>query len=278
MLKVIDVYKTYKKGKQIINALNGLSFEVNENESFAIIGPNGAGKTTTIKIILNLIYPDKGKVIIFDKDALDYNTRKYIGFAPEIPYYPLHMTALELLKIFINIYSISINQSKIEEYFELVKLKEFINVPLNNYSKGMLQRFSILQAIIVEPKLLILDELTSGLDPIGQFEIIEIVKKLKGKTTILFTSHNLSEVEQICDRLVIINKGKALFYGSILELKQKFSFNKYTLKYKMDNQIKEIEVDNLENINIKENEIIELKKKELSMYEIFFELITKDRG
>lgn len=278
MLKVIDVYKTYKKGKQLINALNGLSFEVNENESFAIIGPNGAGKTTTIKIILNLIYPDKGKVLIFDKDVLDYNTRRYIGFAPEIPYYPLHMTALELLKIFINIYNINIQKNKIEEYFELVKLKDFMNVPLSNYSKGMLQRFSILQAIIIEPKLLILDELTSGLDPIGQFEIIEIVKKLKGKTTILFTSHNLSEVEQICDRLVIINKGKAIFYGSILELKQKFSFDKYILKYKVDNQIKEIEVDNLENINIKENEIIELKKKELSMYEIFFELITKDKN
>ncbi|MCX7870896.1 MAG: ABC transporter ATP-binding protein [bacterium] len=278
MLKVIDVYKTYKKGKQVINALNGLSFEVNENESFAIIGPNGAGKTTTIKIILNLIYPDKGKVLIFDKDVLDYNTRRYIGFAPEIPYYPLHMTAFELLKIFINIYNINIQKNKIEEYFELVKLKEFMNVPLSNYSKGMLQRFSILQAIIIEPKLLILDELTSGLDPIGQFEIIEIVKKLKGKTTILFTSHNLSEVEQICDRLVIINKGKAIFYGSILELKQKFSFNKYVLKYKVDNQIKEIEIDNLENLNIKENEIIEIKKKELSMYEIFFELITKDKN
>lgn len=278
MLKVIDVYKTYKKGNQVINALNGLSFEVNENESFAIIGPNGAGKTTTIKIILNLIYPDKGKVLIFDKDVLDYNTRRYIGFAPEIPYYPLHMTAFELLKIFINIYNINIQKNKIEEYFELVKLKEFMNVPLSNYSKGMLQRFSILQAIIIEPKLLILDELTSGLDPIGQFEIIEIVKKLKGKTTILFTSHNLSEVEQICDRLVIINKGKAIFYGSILELKQKFSFNKYVLKYKVDNQIKEIEIDNLENLNIKENEIIEIKKKELSMYEIFFELITKDKN
>lgn len=278
MLQVIDLYKTYKKGKQIINALKGLSFEVNENESFAIIGPNGAGKTTTIKILLNLIYPDKGKVFIFNKDILDYKTRRYIGFAPEIPYYPLHMTALDLLKIFLDIYNIKIDNKKLIDYFQLVKLENFMNTPLSNYSKGMLQRFSILQAIIIEPKLLILDELTSGLDPIGQFEIIEIVKKLKGKTTILFTSHNLSEVEQICDRLIIINKGKAVFYGSILELKQKFSFNKYILKYKIDNQIKEVEIDNLENVNLKEFELIELKRKELSMYEIFFELITKDKN
>jgi ABC-2 type transport system ATP-binding protein len=278
MLKVVDIYKSYKKGKQIINALQGLSFEVNENESFAIIGPNGAGKTTTIKIILSLIYPDKGKVFIFDKDTVDYTTRRYIGFAPEIPYYPLHMAAIELLKIFLNIYNLKLNKEKIEEYFELVKLKDFMNTPLSNYSKGMLQRFSILQAIIIQPKLLILDELTSGLDPIGQFEIIEIVKKLKGKTTILFTSHNLSEVEQICDRLVIINRGRAIFYGRILELKQKFSFDKYILKYKEGNQIKEIELDNLENLNISFNELIELKRKELSMYEIFFELITKDKN
>ncbi|MGC8814697.1 MAG: ABC transporter ATP-binding protein [bacterium] len=278
MLEVRDLYKSYKKGNQVIKALNGLNFEIKENESFAIIGPNGAGKTTTIKIILNLIYPDKGKVFIFNKDVLDYKTRRYIGFAPEIPYYPLHMTALDLLKVFINIYNIKIDNKKIMDYFELVKLQDFMNTSLSNYSKGMLQRFSILQAIIIEPKLLILDELTSGLDPIGQFEIIEIVKKLKGKTTIIFTSHNLSEVEQICDRLIIINKGKAVFYGSIWELKQKFSFNKYILKYKTDNQIKEIELDNLENIDLKEIELIELKRKELSMYEIFFELITKDKN
>ena len=278
MLKVDNIYKTYKKGKQVIKALNGLSFEVFENESFAIIGPNGAGKTTTIKIILNLINPDSGKVFIFDKEVWDYKSRRYIGFAPEIPYYPLHLSAIELLRIFINIYGKNdITQKKIEEYFDLVNLREYMNVPLSNYSKGMLQRFSILQSIIVEPKLLILDELTSGLDPIGQFEIIQIVKKIKGKTTILFTSHNLSEVEQICDRLVIINKGKVIFYGSIWELKQKFSSDKYVLKYKINNEIKEIEIDSLSSINIEDYQVIELKRKELSMYEIFFELITKDK-
>ncbi|MGB9639123.1 MAG: ATP-binding cassette domain-containing protein, partial [bacterium] len=144
MLEVIDLYKSYKKGNQVIKALNGLNFEIKENESFAIIGPNGAGKTTTIKIILNLIYPDKGKVFIFNKDVLDYKTRRYIGFAPEIPYYPLHMTALDLLKVFINIYNIKIDNKKIMDYFELVKLQDFMNTSLSNYSKGMLQRFSIL--------------------------------------------------------------------------------------------------------------------------------------
>jgi len=220
MLSVEEVYKTYRRGKQIINALNGLSFTINEGESFALIGPNGAGKTTTIKLILNLIKADKGKITIYNQEYTD-EVRKYIGYAPEIPYYPTHIPAIKLLKIYLELYNYRIDNKKIEEYFDLVKLSNFINSPLSNYSKGMLQRFSILQAIITEPKLLILDELTSGLDPIGQYEIIEIIKNIREKTTLLFTSHNLSEVEQICNKVMIINKGRSIFYGDIKELKSK---------------------------------------------------------
>ncbi|MCS7165072.1 MAG: ABC transporter ATP-binding protein [Candidatus Calescibacterium sp.] len=221
MLEVQEVYKTYRRGKQLIHALRGLSFVINQNESFALIGPNGAGKTTTIKAILNLITLDRGKITIDGKDVSVDETRRYIGYAPEIPYYPTHIPAIKLLKTYLDIYGVKVSQEKIEYYFELVKLKNYMNSPLSNYSKGMLQRFSILQAIITEPKLLILDELTSGLDPIGQYEIIEIVKNLRNKTTILFTSHNLAEVEQICDKVLIINKGRAILYSPIQDLKNK---------------------------------------------------------
>jgi ABC-2 type transport system ATP-binding protein len=220
MLLVEEVYKKYKRGNQIINALNGLSFVINEGESFALIGPNGAGKTTTIKLILNLIKPDKGIIKINNVDYSD-NVRKFIGYAPEIPYYPTHIPAIKLLKVYLDLYDYKIDNKKIEEYFDLVKLSNFINSPLSNYSKGMLQRFSILQSIITEPKLLILDELTSGLDPIGQYEILQIIKSIKHKTTLLFTSHNLSEIEQICDKVMIINKGRSIFYGDVKELKSK---------------------------------------------------------
>lgn len=229
MLEVNEVYKTYKKGKQSIKALQGLSFSIAENESFALIGPNGAGKTTTIKAILNLIEVDKGKITLNGKDVSFYETRKFVGYAPEIPYYPTHIPAIKLLNFYLELYGKKIEKDKIEYYFELVKLKNFINSPLSNYSKGMLQRFSILQAIITEPKLLILDELTSGLDPIGQYEIVEIVKNLKYKTTILFTSHNLAEIEQICDKVMIINHGRSIFYGTIQELKSKYQQDMYKI-------------------------------------------------
>jgi len=239
MLKVQDIYKSYRKGKQLVKALNGLTFTINENESFALIGPNGAGKTTTIKAILNLIKLDQGKITINELDVSYHENRKLIGYAPEIPYYPTHIPAYKLLKTYLDIYNKQVSQDKIEYYFNLVKLYPFINSPLSNYSKGMMQRFSILQAIIVEPKLLILDELTSGLDPIGQYEIIEIVKNLKNKTTILFTSHNLAEIEQICDKVMIINKGRSIFYGSIQELKNQYNSDLYKIFFDLitkDNQ------------------------------------------
>ncbi|MFN3995756.1 MAG: ABC transporter ATP-binding protein [bacterium] len=229
MLQVNDIHKTYRKGKQTVKALKGLSFSVAENESFALIGPNGAGKTTTIKAILNLIDLEKGEITIDGKSVKHYETRKFIGYAPEIPYYPTHIPAIKLLHFYLNLYDKKVEKEKIEYYFELVKLKNFMNSPLSNYSKGMMQRFSILQAIIIEPKLLILDELTSGLDPIGQYEIVEIVKNLKYKTTILFTSHNLAEIEQICDKVMIINKGRSIFYGSIQDLKSNYGGDLYKI-------------------------------------------------
>lgn len=229
MLVVNGIHKTYRKGKQVVKALKGLSFSIAEKESFAIVGPNGAGKTTTIKAILNLINLDEGQITIDGKDVKDYETRKFIGYAPEIPYYPTHIPAIKLLHFYLNLYGKKVEKEKIEYYFELVKLKNFMNTPLSNYSKGMMQRFSILQAIIVEPKLLILDELTSGLDPIGQYEIVEIVKNLKYKTAILFTSHNLAEIEQICDKIMIINKGKSIFHGLIQDLKSKYQVDLYKI-------------------------------------------------
>lgn len=243
MLEVKDIYKTYRKGKQIIKALNGLTFTINKNESFALIGPNGAGKTTTIKSILNLINVDSGQITINGLDVKFYKNRKLIGYAPEIPYYPLHIPAIKLLKIYIDLYDMKIDDQKIDYYFEMVKLKDFKNYPLSNYSKGMLQRFSILQAIIVEPELLILDELTSGLDPIGQYEIIQIVKNLKNKKTILFTSHNLAEVEQICDKVMIINRGRSIFYGTIEELKNRYQADLYKIFFDLimeDNQYRQV--------------------------------------
>ncbi len=239
MLQVKEIYKTYKKRGQIIKAVKGLSFEIKEKESFALIGPNGAGKTTTIKAILNLIDLDKGQITIDGQDVSYYETRKLIGYAPEIPYYPTHIPAIKLLQIYLELYEKKIEKEKIEYYFQLVKLENFMNTTLSNYSKGMQQRFSILQAIITEPKLLILDELTSGLDPIGQYEIIEIVKNLKNKTTILFTSHNLAEIEQICDNVMVINKGRSIFYGSISELKSQSNGDLYKIFFELitqDNQ------------------------------------------
>ena len=197
MLKCTNLTKSYKK-KCVVN---NLSFNVKRGEIFAFLGSNGAGKTTTIKMILGLVGIDNGKVKIAE------NIR--IGYSPETPYFPPFLSGYEVLEYYACIQKIA----KAERKAEIPKLLEIVGLEndktrVKNYSKGMLQRLALAQALLGNPDLLILDEPTAGLDALGRLEIMQLIEKLKNSgKTIIINSHILNDIERICDRGIIIKKG-----------------------------------------------------------------------
>ena len=215
--------KEYKStiGKGNVRVIDNLNLKIEEGEVFAFIGPNGAGKTTTIKLLLNFIFPTEGKILLFGKPPNDTSTRKGIGFLPESSYYYRYLNPVELLDMYGRIFRIGKRErlKKIEELLSMVGLEDFRHMPLRNFSKGMLQRLGLAQALINDPALLILDEPTSGLDPIVRREIRDILRRLNqdGKT-IFFSSHELSEVEMISHRVGILNRGRLIRVDRLNEL------------------------------------------------------------
>ena len=216
-----NLCKAYKSGVKVIKALDNLNLEVDRGDIFGFIGQNGAGKTTAIKIFTGLIYKDSGKASIFDNPAGSIGAKKLIGFLPEVSYYYKFLEARDLLSFYASLNGLSGKKltKRVDETLDLVGLSEFKKLKLKEYSKGMLQKFGIAQSMVGGPKVLILDELTSGLDPIAQHEVMDVLKNLKtsGKT-IFFSSHRLSEVESICDKVGILHKGKLIKHGNINEV------------------------------------------------------------
>lgn len=224
-IRLEGIKKTYKaRGKQKREpAVSDISLEVKAGEIFGLLGPNGAGKTTTLKIMLGLVYPDEGEGAILGSPLGDVKARARIGFLSEQPYFYPFLTAEKGLNLYGKFFGIEPKkrQERIKEVLRLVRLESHSYLTLSKYSKGMLQRFGIAQALMNEPDLLILDEPSSGLDPIGQIEVRDLLLKLKeeGKT-IFLSSHQLSEVENICDAVTIVAHGKTVMGGKLDELLQ----------------------------------------------------------
>ena len=200
MLSCREITKKYKN----VTVVDNLSFQVEEGEVFALLGSNGAGKTTTIKMILGLIQKDSGE--IEKKEGLT------IGYSPETPYFPPFLTGREALTYYAKIQKIDKTSisNLVGELFEVVGLEDS-KTKIKVYSKGMLQRLALAQALLGNPQLLILDEPTAGLDALGRVEMMQLIEKLKkqGKTIIL-NSHILNDIERVCDRGIIMKKGKIL--------------------------------------------------------------------
>ncbi|MDD3646643.1 MAG: ABC transporter ATP-binding protein [Candidatus Gracilibacteria bacterium] len=212
VLKVKELNKSFK-GKQI---LHDVSFDVGEGEMYGFLGPNGAGKTTTMKSILGFIKPDSGSIKVFGGKNFSIKDKKKIGFMPENTYLYKHLTGREFLKFNGGFFGFTKKEldDKTEKLLKKVGLDEAGDKYLKDYSKGMLQRVGLAQAIINDPKLLFLDEPMSGLDPIGRKMVKDLLLELKAKgTTVFFNTHILSDVESICDKVSIIHKGHIIVSG-----------------------------------------------------------------
>jgi ABC-2 type transport system ATP-binding protein len=203
-----------------VTALAGVSFEVEPGEVCAFLGPNGAGKTTTINILMGFLFPDSGDVRVLGLPPGDVRAKEKIGFLPENFAFYKHLTAPKLLRFHLTLSGQnSPPDTCITELLARLKLNGYEDLPIGKYSRGMVQRLGIAQALLADPELLILDEPTSGLDPAGRREVLELLASLKaaGKT-VFISSHILSEVEQICDRVVVINRGSLVRTGLMKDL------------------------------------------------------------
>jgi ABC-2 type transport system ATP-binding protein len=202
-------------------ALDALSFEIPRGGVFGLLGPNGAGKSTTLKLILDLLRPTSGHAEVLGKPVGDVDARKRLGFLPEHPTFYDHLTAEELLEYFAGLcgYSGEDRRRRVAKMIDLVGLSDASRRPMRQYSKGMVQRTGLAQALINDPELVILDEPMSGLDPLGRREVREIILALRDEgRTVLFSSHILSDAEQLCSRVGILAKGRLVASGSVNEL------------------------------------------------------------
>src|SRR5271156_6849048 len=219
-IEISGLTKDYATGfwrKKRRRALDGLTFDVRNGEVFGFLGPNGAGKTTTIKLLLSLIFPPSGTARIRGRSIDDVEMHREIGFLPEQPYFYDYLTAREFLDYSAQFFGFSAaeRRERVSRFLERVGLATAANVQLRKFSKGMMQRVGIAQAILHDPPVVILDEPTSGLDPVGRREVREIILELKKQgRTVFFSTHILSDAEMLCDRVAVLAGGKLQGVGA----------------------------------------------------------------
>ncbi len=298
-IQTSSLVKTYKKNGQKITALKGLNLSVEEGNIVGFLGRNGAGKSTAIKLFLGLLKPDSGEIRIFDKNPDDASVRKYIGYLPEVSYLDADFSAFEILHFFGAFFTRDKKELKtrIDELLNDFGLYTFKDMKLSTFSKGMLQKVAIIQAVLHCPRLLILDEPTAGLDPISQDEIRRFVRKEKTKgNTIFLSSHYLDEVDDLCDQIGVLHKGELLRFGDKNKLiqyrtnyeviikrnKAEDIIKKYGgEKYKEDEHIIPVsDREKPEFLNLlkqKGIEVIEYRRRAESMADFFLRTIGEER-
>jgi ABC-2 type transport system ATP-binding protein len=234
-IRIRDLRKKFRLGfiPKTRPVLKGITFSVREGEIFGYLGPNGAGKTTTIKCLLGLIRPDAGTVDIFGRSSLSPRSRETLGFLPENPYFYDYLTAREFLAFTADLFGLARRDKteRIARLLGLVGLEKAADLPLRKYSRGMLQRAGLAQALINDPKLVILDEPLGGMDPLGRKEIRDIIVRFRDEgKTVFFTSHILQDIEMICDRVAIIVGGRIVREGALRDLvSEKVLFTEVTV-------------------------------------------------
>lgn len=263
------------------HVINNLNLSVKRGSIFGFIGKNGAGKTTTMKMILGFLKFDSGEINVFNELVTFGNskTNKYIGYLPDVPEFYNYMTPKEYLKLCGQICCLNSDfiTKKSYELLNLVGLSS-VNKKISGFSRGMKQRLGIAQALINEPKLLICDEPTSALDPTGRKEILDILNSIKNTTTIIFSTHILSDVEKICDTIGVLDKGKLVLEGNLNYIKNSYRQDKILIQVSNSNDLNFL-LENLKfvpsitNIHSNNNNILyinltDLKKTSLKILDL----------
>lgn len=205
-------------GRKKVHALKSLDLEVRRGEIFGLLGPNGSGKSTTIKLMLGLLFPTSGRVFVFGKDATDVSKNERIGYLPEESYLYKFLNADETLDFYGRLFDMSADERKerTAKLIKMVKLEHARRRQLKEYSKGMTRRIGLAQALINEPEFLVLDEPTTGLDPLGTRDMKDLILRLRDEgKTILLCSHQLADVQDVCDRVAILHQGELKELGRV---------------------------------------------------------------
>lgn len=230
-------------GRNRVCAVDSLDLQIERNEVFGLLGPNGSGKSTTIKMLLGLLNPTKGKAIVLGGRGSDPKINTHIGFLPEESYLYRYLNARETLDFYARLFGLpaKVRKTRIETLLDMVGLKAVANRPVGTFSKGMARRIGLAQALINDPDLLILDEPTTGLDPIGTRQIKDLIIQLakRGKT-ILLCSHLLADVEDVCDRIAILYGGKIQSQGAVRNLLQQTNKRQITTGLISDEAVEKI--------------------------------------
>ncbi|MGQ9678160.1 MAG: ABC transporter ATP-binding protein [bacterium] len=223
VIETVRLTKFYRTGFQMkrIQALVDLTLQVEKGEIFGFLGPNGAGKTTAIKILIGLAKPSRGVASVLGKSPGDQRVKKLLGFLPESPYFYDYLTAEEFLALTAQLSGVKSSElkSRVREMLKMVQMEHAANIQMKRFSRGMLQRVGIAQALIHDPEVVILDEPMGGLDPIGRKEFRDIILNLRERgKTVFFSTHILADVEMICDRVGIIVGGRVVKVGKLSEI------------------------------------------------------------
>ncbi len=223
VISVVRLNKVYRSGFRMkrVQALTDLSMEVERGEIFGFLGPNGAGKTTLLKILMGLCEPTAGSALVFGKPPRDAAVKSRLGFLPESPYFYDHLTAREFLRLAAQLSAVPKSEAagRVTGLLRLLRMERAADAQMRGFSRGMLQRMGIAQALVGDPELVVLDEPMGGLDPVGRKEFRDIIVDLRERgKTVFFSTHILSDVEMICDRVGIIIDGRMVDVGRLNEI------------------------------------------------------------
>jgi len=222
-VEIRDLVKDFRTSfrKQKLRAVDGVSIRIMPGEVYGLIGPNGSGKSTTMKALLGLVAPTSGQCAIFGKDSLKVDSRQDVGFLPENPYFYKHLSGAETLRFYGKLCGQKgkMLDERVNELLALVDLEDARDRRIGGYSKGMLQRIGLAQALVQDPRLVILDEPTAGVDPVGSRQIRDLIMKLRERgITVFLCSHLLEQVQEVCDHVGIIFRGKLVKEGRLEDL------------------------------------------------------------
>ena len=248
VLEARNLTKTYRDfwGRQKVQALQALDLEVRRGEIFGLLGPNGSGKTTTIKLLLGLLFPSSGRAMVFGRDATEVDKNERIGYLPEESYLYKFLNAEETLDFYGRLFNMSAatRRQRVGELIDLVGLEWAKRRQLKEYSKGMTRRIGLAQALINDPELIMLDEPTTGLDPIGTREMKDLILRLRDEgKTVLLCSHLLADVQDVCDRIAILYQGELKELGrvdSLLKVQDVTQIHASGLSEEAQNEIRDV--------------------------------------